>query len=395
MIRRLALALTGVLIASVALGQSITGPPPLQSLGIYPSTDNTPSGSVAIGVGASGVGTAAAGYHATVVGKGAGAAVTTAVNTTAVGYLAGGAITQGANNVAVGASAAGAVTTGTGNTAMGNSALGVANGASTDNTCIGLATCNLNGVAGPINSSTAVGSGALTKITNDFNTAVGAQALANAGNTQANTALGAFAGNSITTGARNTVLGVNVARTTLTSGTDNILIGTANTVDTAANNTTNSLNIQNTITGTLTGGTNPAVCAVGMRCILGQLRSANFNVTTDQAIVIGPLTSGNVGYLSTGATKYVITDILVMNCSASLTTAKGGFYTATSKGGTIIGATTTPFTSCVSTTTMQRLQALTNQDTTVFTAATIYLSLTTAQGGAATGDVYIIGHPMN
>jgi hypothetical protein len=34
-------------------------------------------------------------------------------------------------------------------------------------------------------------------------------------------------------------------------------------------------------------------------------------------------------------------------------------------------------------------------DTSAFTAATLYLSLNTAQGAAATGDVYIIGIPFN
>ena len=42
-----------------------------------------------------------------------------------------------------------------------------------------------------------------------------------------------------------------------------------------------------------------------------------------------------------------------------------------------------------------RLTGLTNQDTTLFSAATLYLSLTTAQGGAATGDVYVVGIPIN
>jgi hypothetical protein len=85
----------------------------------------------------------------------------------------------------------------------------------------------------------------------------------------------------------------------------------------------------------------------------------------------------------------------VTNCSASLTTAKGALYTAASKGGTIIGATTTPFTNCTGATTMQRLSGLANEDTNTFTAATLFLSLTTAQGGAATGDVYVMGIPIN
>ena len=63
--------------------------------------------------------------------------------------------------------------------------------------------------------------------------------------------------------------------------------------------------------------------------------------------------------------------------------------------GTIIGAVTTAYTNCTGATTMQRLQALTNEDSNTFTAATLFLSLTTAQGTAATGDVYVMGIPIN
>ena len=106
------------------------------------------------------------------------------------------------------------------------------------------------------------------------------------------------------------------------------------------------------------------------------------------------MTSSDPGFIA-GASKYIVTDIYVTNCSASLTTAKGGFYTAASKGGTIIGAVTTAYTNCTGATTMQRLQALTNEDSNTFTAATLFLSLTTAQGTAATGDVYVMGIPIN
>src|SRR5919202_3475821 len=90
----------------------------------------------------------------------------------------------------------------------------------------------------------------------------------------------------------------------------------------------NMLNIQRSIAGTLTNhanNNNPSICAVGMHCVLGVLRGANFNVTTDQSIAVWPLTSSDPGYIA-GATKYIVTDIYVTNCSASLTTAKGGFY---------------------------------------------------------------------
>ena len=207
------------------------------------------------------------------------------------------------------------------------------------------------------------------------------------------------AGAAIATGASNVILGSTVATTTLAGGGFNVLIAAENfnDVDTPGANTSNMLNIQRSIAGTLTShanNNNPSICAVGMHCVLGVLRGANFNITTDQSIPIRPLTSSDPGFIA-GASKYIVTDIYATNCSASLTTAKGALYTAASKGGTIIGAVTTPFTNCTGATTMQRLQALTNEDSNTFTAATLFLSLTTAQGVAATGDVYVMGIPIN
>ena len=131
-----------------------------------------------------------------------------------------------------------------------------------------------------------------------------------------------------------------------------------------------------------------------MRSLLGVLKTANFNVTTDQSIVIDCMTSTSAGYIS-AATKYVITDIRVMNGSVSLTAAQGAFYTGAGKTGTAIGTTTTAYTGCTGATGMQTLTAITNMDTTTFTAATLFLALTTGQGSAATADVYIFGYPLN
>jgi hypothetical protein len=158
----------------------------------------------------------------------------------------------------------------------------------------------------------------------------------------------------------------------------------------------NTYNVQSTITGTLSGGTKPRITAAGQVGVLGLLVGANFNAAaTDQAIPIDFLTAGSANQLSaSAANKYIITEIRVVNPSVSLTTAQGGFYTAVSGGGTIIGATTTAYTGATSATTCQRLTGLTNMDNTVFTAATLYLRLTTAQGAAATADVYIIGMPF-
>ncbi len=117
------------------------------------------------------------------------------------------------------------------------------------------------------------------------------------------------------------------------------------------------------------------------RALLGVLKGANFNSTADQAIAV------------TGATKYVITAIRVTNASTSLTLAIGGFYAAASKTTALVANTQvfsalTASTKYVDTT----LGALIGTD--VRTETTLYLSLTTGQGGAATADVYVFGEVL-
>ena len=238
---------------------------------------------------------------------------------------------------------------------------------------------------------TAFGVNSLAALTTgNFNAALGEEALHSVATTSGHVGIGYLACTNAT-GAGETCIGANTGAT-LTSGSRDILIG--GTIDVPAAATSDYLNIGNVIAGTVGTGTHPNVCVIGNPCIIGQLRSANFNVTTDQAITVGPLTTTDNGYLPS-ATKYKITDIFVTNCSTSLTTAQGAFYTAASKGGTIIGATTTPYTGCTGATTQQDATSLTNMNTTIFTSTTLQLSLTTAQGGAATGDVYIVGIPFN
>ena len=221
------------------------------------------------------------------------------------------------------------------------------------------------------------------------------QGAVGAGSFRTTSCFGANTGAALTSAVGSTLIGQGTGNTTFASGSDVLLIDSgSNSVDTPAAGSSHMVNLAKVMAGETVGVTNPALCAAGMKCVIGVLRGANFNIITDQPITIRPLTSSDTGFIA-AAIKYFITDIYVANCSASLTTAKGGFYTATSKGGTIIGATTTPFTNCVSATTMQRLTGLTNQDSTVFNQATLYLSLTTAQGSAATGDVYVIGELVN
>lgn len=128
----------------------------------------------------------------------------------------------------------------------------------------------------------------------------------------------------------------------------------------------------------------------------GWLYGANMNVTTDQAITI-----------SVPSAAYSINSILISNPSVSLTTAAGGFYSAASKGGVAVVANTQTYsglTTNAANTTGNLLAATlaTAGLTTNFLAAssstvntnTLYFSLTTAQGAAATADIRVLCNPL-
>lgn len=116
---------------------------------------------------------------------------------------------------------------------------------------------------------------------------------------------------------------------------------------------------------------------------LFKLISANMNVTTDQTFL--PLGGAPIN-------NYVITDIRVVNASTSLTLAAGGIYTAASKAGNAIVAAAQAYSALTG--------ATIGLDLTIaavgkgLQTVTPILSLTTAQGGAATADFYIFGRVL-
>lgn len=114
--------------------------------------------------------------------------------------------------------------------------------------------------------------------------------------------------------------------------------------------------------------------------LLGKIISANMNSTSDQAVAIG-------------SSKYFIDKVVIANASTSLTTAIGGLYTATSKGGTQVIASTQVFSALTASTKIILLSSLITGD--ILTASQLYLSLTTGQGGAATCDVMIYGYDLS
>lgn len=116
--------------------------------------------------------------------------------------------------------------------------------------------------------------------------------------------------------------------------------------------------------------------------LLGELISANMNSTADQQIVI-----------FSAPAKYIVRRIVVTNASISLTTAVGGIYPQVSKGGTAIVANSQAYSSLNATTKFIDLTIASGYTSggSILTAKSIYLSLTTPQGAAATADVYVYG----
>jgi hypothetical protein len=172
------------------------------------------------------------------MGEGALANNSTASNNTGIGTNAGLNISTGNNNTAVGYAALGGSSglTATNNEAFGFNALNVCTGSGcTNNVAIGSRSQNANTGAG---QNVAVGQSSLRNTTGADNTAFGYQAL------QANT-----------TGQQNVGIGYQVGNTTLATGTNNILIGTSNAVDTAASGTNYNLNIGNLLQGDMTNST--------------------------------------------------------------------------------------------------------------------------------------------
>jgi hypothetical protein len=125
--------------------------------------------------------------------------------------------------------------------------------------------------------------------------------------------------------------------------------------------------------------TNPQQSVAGTQRVLGSLRGANFNVTTDQPIPMA-------------VAVYQITGIIVTNCSASLTLAAGGFYPTTAKGGAAIVSALQVYTALTAATIT--LNVTLAAGAVRYTVNTVYLSLTAAQGSAATCDVYVLGQDL-
>ena len=111
---------------------------------------------------------------------------------------------------------------------------------------------------------------------------------------------------------------------------------------------------------------------ISTEVMIGSLIGANFNSTADQAISL------TVGYR--------VTKVTVTNASVNMTTAAGGFYSEAAKAGTAVVAATQVYTALTSATvTLDCTIAV------VMALSTLYFSLTTGQGVAATADIRVYG----
>jgi hypothetical protein len=196
---------------------------------------------------------------------------TTGTDNTALGQLAGAAITTGTNNLAVGYAALSENTIDYYNTAVGCQALQQLNSSDASST-----------------ENTAVGYGTLSYLTsgsnNTLNTAVGSLAMGTSAgaSVQQNTVIGAHAGYKLI-GSNNTLLGSGVGSVMLTSGSNNILIGVSDSVDTPANNTVGYINIGQALDGTSGEYNNTVNC--GIRS-LGYYGESSYGYATNAAFTV-------------------------------------------------------------------------------------------------------------
>ncbi len=140
------------------------------------------------------------------------------------------------------------------------------------------------------------------------------------------------------------------------------------------------------------GGTPGGWAAVKMAevgLLKAAARAVNIDATGDTAVAIS---------LPAGVTNYRIERIIVLNSTGALpSTAELGVYTAASEGGATIAAqqALSGITSQSPNVNDNALSlTLTNNNTTVFNSATLYIHVGTAQGAAATADVIILLQPL-
>ena len=114
--------------------------------------------------------------------------------------------------------------------------------------------------------------------------------------------------------------------------------------------------------------------------LLAVATGVNVNATGDQAVLS-----------IINSTNYSVSNVVFTNASTSLTTAAAGLFTAPSAGGTAIVANAALSGLTASSVVSQRTVA----STATQSGQNLYLNVGTAQGAAATMDVYVYGYDFS
>jgi hypothetical protein len=113
--------------------------------------------------------------------------------------------------------------------------------------------------------------------------------------------------------------------------------------------------------------------------LLAVYKGVNANVTGDTVLPIN------------NSTSYSVSNVIFTNASISLTTAAAGVFTAPAAGGTGIVANAALSALTGSTVVSQRTVA----STAAQAGQNLYVNVGTAQGAAATFDVYVYGYDFS
>ena len=112
--------------------------------------------------------------------------------------------------------------------------------------------------------------------------------------------------------------------------------------------------------------------------LLASYQGVNLNATGDTVLPVN-----NSG-------RYSVSNVIVTNASTSLTTAAAGLFSAPSAGGTAVVANAA-LSGCTSASVVsQRTVA----STAAQTGGNLYFNVGTAQGAAATADVFVYGYDL-
>lgn len=127
---------------------------------------------------------------------------------------------------------------------------------------------------------------------------------------------------------------------------------------------------------------NPVVQGAQALRLIAVAKGVNANALGDTAMQV------------INATNWTATTVVLSNASISLTTAAAGIFTAVAAGGTAVR--TNAALSALTASTVTNAAAATAAAIALNTTAqTIYFNVATAQGAAATLDVYVYGYDLS